>query len=363
MLSRRAFLTALGALALPLPALASGPARTLLAAAADDGGPFFGATGGPLLGAAGGLLPSAAGGKAVPLAGRGHGIVPVPGTTQAIVVARRAGYWLARIDWAAGALLREAEAAPERHFFGHALLSPDGTTLYTTENDIASGRGVIGVWDAASLRRRGEFGSHGIGPHELVWLVPGRRLAVANGGILTLPESGRIKLNLAQMAPSLAVVDVADGRLVAEHVLPDRTLSLRHLAIAADGTLGIAIQAESPDGRPVDDAPLLAVLRDGALTLAATAPGLGGYAASIAAHGNVFALTATRGNALALWGSDGTPLAAIAHPKPAGVASDGTRLWVSNETGMIAEADLKRRVLTPLLTRAGTRWDNHLVLA
>ncbi|KAF0814753.1 hypothetical protein IGB42_00808 [Andreprevotia sp. IGB-42] len=345
-MNRRHFLAALGALALPLPAIAGMPQRTLLAAAADRSGPFFESVGGVPL-----RLPT-----------RGHGMLPIPGSTELILVARRAGFWLARIDWKSGQLIKQIAAAPDRHFFGHAILSPDGATLYTTENDIATGHGLVGIYDAATLTRRGEFSSHGVGPHELLWLEPGKTLAVANGGILTLPESGRIKLNLDRMEPSVVLLDMPSGNKLAEHVLPDRTLSLRHLARTADGALGIAIQAESPDGREITDAPLLAILKDGRLQLAEAVPGLGGYAASVAALGNVFIASALQGNALALWGSDGKALGQIGVQRPAGIAIDGARAYVSNEMGVIAELDLAARKLTPLITRSGVKWDNHLQL-
>ncbi|GLS06095.1 hypothetical protein GCM10007860_32610 [Chitiniphilus shinanonensis] len=346
-LSRRHFLVALGVLALPLPALAGLPRRTLLAAAADDGGPFFEAVNG---------------GAPLRLPTRGHGMLPIPGSDELILVARRAGFWLARVDWRRGVEVQRIAPAPGRHFYGHAILSPDGATLYTTENDIEHGAGVVGVYDAATLTRRGEFSSHGIGPHELYWLVPGRTLAVANGGILTLPQSGRDKLNLASMAPSVAIFDLPSGTLLSSHALSDNTLSLRHLARTADGTLGIAIQAESPDGRDVMDTPLLAVLRDGRLTLAEHLPGWGGYAASVAAVGDVFVATALQGDVILLWRSDGSFLGEVGLQRPAGIAVDGERVYVSNEMGLIAELDVARRRLTPLATRAGVKWDNHLVV-
>ena len=42
----------------------------------------------------------------------------------------------------------------------------------------------------------------------------GRYLAIANGGIKQHPDTGRAKLNIDHMEPSLVIVDLADGRLV-----------------------------------------------------------------------------------------------------------------------------------------------------
>lgn len=349
---RRNFLAALGCLALPLPALGNGtPPTTLLAAAADGDGPLF---------------TTLADTPAPPLLRtptRGHGMVALPGGRELILVARRPGYWMWRIDWRDGRVLAATAAAAERHFFGHALLAPDGRTLYATENDIASGRGVVGVYDAASLARLGELPSHGIGPHELLWLEPGKVLAVANGGILTLPETGRLKLNLERMEPSVVLLEMPGGRVLGEHVLADRSLSLRHLARSADGTLGIAIQAESPDGRSVADAPLLAILRDGALRLAEAPPALGGYAASVAACGDVFVATALQGDTVVAWHSDGRLLHELGLRRPAGIAVHGESVLVSNELGRIVRIDPARGSLEPVAEHPGVRWDNHLVVA
>lgn len=371
--NRRQFLFSLTALALPLPVQAvaalageipartqttnasSPPAQTattpsaapcLLSASWDDGALAAGlTTASPIV-----------------LPGRGHGIVPLP-NGQAMVVSRRLGDWLAKIDWRAGQMLKRQAAEPSRHYFGHAVLSPDGKTLITTENNDTSGEGVLGLYAVDTLERLGELPSHGIGPHELLWLESGKILAVANGGILTLPETGRTKLNPGQMNPALTLIEWPTGRKVAEYVMPDKSLSIRHLARTQDGTLGLALQAEYSEAAAHRDAPLLAILRQGQLRLAEQPPGLMGYGASIAAVGNQFLVSALRGSALARWQSDGQPLAAINFPRPAGIASDGQQAWVSSETGLLAHYDAKAATLPSLPGQTARRWDNHLILA
>ena len=349
MFNRRQFLQ-LAALALPMAQASAGQGvtgeRVLLAASWDEGAMAFGALKSP----------------PIALPGRGHGIIPLP-NGQAIVVSRRLGSWLAKIDWRNGRIIQLIAAEFDRHFFGHAVLSPDGKTLITTENDGETGQGVLGLYAVDTLKRLGEIPSHGIGPHELLWLEQGKILAVANGGILTLPETGRMKLNRGAINPALVLLDWPTGHLREQYILPDQALSIRHLARSADGVLGIALQAEYLDPQRHADAPLLAILRDGELRLAATVPNLQGYGASIAAVGNEFLVSALKGNALARWTSDGKALPPIPFARAAGIASDGRQAWLSGETGSLAHYDPATARLTPLNNMPARRWDNHLLLA
>ncbi|WP_410499965.1 DUF1513 domain-containing protein [Chitinibacter sp. S2-10] len=301
---------------------------------------------------------------AINLPGRGHGIVPLS-KGEAIVVSRRQGSWLAKINWQRGELLKLVDAEFDRHFFGHALLSPDGNTLLTTENNDESGQGVLGLYDAATLRRLGEMPTQGIGPHELLWLVPGKILAVANGGILTLPETGRAKLNRGAMSANLTLLDWPSGKALAQYELADKALSLRHLALASDGTLGVAMQAEYASVAQHSEAPLLAYLRPGAseLVIAQQTPKLMGYGASIAAVGNQFLISALRGGQLARWRSDGTPLESISIERPAGIASNGQQAWISSEAGSIYGYSPASNTVKALEQYTRRQWDNHLILA
>lgn len=303
-------------------------------------------------------------GKGVDLPSRGHAILPLP-RGEAIVLSRRLGLWLARINWQRGELLQLADAAFDRHFFGHALLTPDASTLLTTENNDDTSAGLLGIYEAHTFKRLGEIPSGGIGPHELLWLVPGKILAVANGGILTLPETGRTKLNRGAMNPSVALLEWPSGKLLANYSLPDKALSLRHLARASDGALGVAMQAEYASASQHRDAPLLALLPPGGerLILAEQPAGLMGYGASIAAVGNEFLISAMRGNQLARWRSDGSPLPALAIPRPAGIASRDQQAWISSEEGGLYQYQAADQSIQRLASYTQQKWDNHLVIA
>src|SRR5690606_31025455 len=143
--------------------------------------------------------------------------------------------------------VRPLPLADERHFFGHGVYTPSGHLLFATENDYAAGRGVLGVYDASeagAYQRVAEFPTGGIGPHEVVLMPDGRTLCVANGGILTHPDYGKLELNLDSMRPSLSYVDARDGRLLEQVFLPEELhrLSLRHMALDASGCVWVGCQ-------------------------------------------------------------------------------------------------------------------------
>ena len=195
----------------------------------------------------------------LPLPERGHGIAFRPGADEGLVFARRPGTFAVAFDPVAGIALRRIDAAAGRHFYGHGAFSPDGRYLFTSENDYEAGRGVLGVRDATDgYRQIGELASFGVGPHEVVLMPDGATLAIANGGIRTHPERDRAKLNLDSMAPSLAYLDLADGKLRGDYRLAEahHQLSIRHLAVLGSGGVAIAMQYE---GDMRDRVPLVGI--------------------------------------------------------------------------------------------------------
>ena len=141
--------------------------------------------------------------------------LPAAGTEEAVVFARRPGTFAAVFEPRSGLVHRRFDTPADRHFYGHGVFEPNGRILFATENDITRGQGVLGLYDAADgYRRVGEVDAAGIGPHDIAMLPDGRTLAVANGGILTLPETGRAMLNVDSMQPSLNLIEAASGRLV-----------------------------------------------------------------------------------------------------------------------------------------------------
>ena len=184
--------------------------------------------------------------REVPLSARGHDIA-LHSNGRAVVFARRPGTFAVAFNIFDERRPQIFNAIEGRHFYGHGAFSTDGRLLYVSENDIANARGVIGIYDVASgYKRSGEMPSFGVGPHEIIRLGDGKTLAVANGGIDTVPEAGRENLNLDSMEPSLVFMNAVTGALLAKHALPAELarLSIRHLAPDASGKVWFGGQWE-----------------------------------------------------------------------------------------------------------------------
>jgi hypothetical protein len=262
---------------------------------------------------------------------------------------------------------------PDRYLSGHAVLSQDGRCVYTTESDGETGQGVIAQRDVRSLETVREFPSAGIGPHALLWDAHGN-LLIANGGILTLPETGRRKRNLSQMAPNLVRMDTGSAAVLGQYALPDPFLSLRHLALAPDGTVAVALQAEHADSAARQASPALALWGPDGLNPVAwpqdtgAPPGWQGYAGDVCWSGQAFHVSATGAGQVLAWSASGewrgmTTLAhatALAHG-PGGLVAGGRHQAIEvaarepHNTGTPTGRPERRYPLA-------VGWDNHGLL-
>ena len=189
--------------------------------------------------------------RTVPLPDRGHGFAISSDRQRAVAFARAPRIFAVAFDIGGSAEATVFAAPTDRHFYGHGVFVDGDRLLLATENDFDNARGVVGIYDVeAGFRRIGEFETNGIGPHELVMMPDGRTAAIANGGIDTHPDAGDTKLNLATMAPSLVFLDTGSGDIVAEHRLDAdlHQLSIRHLAVDADGAVWFGCQYEGEAG-------------------------------------------------------------------------------------------------------------------
>ncbi len=272
---------------------------------------------------------------------RAHGLWSEAGGSV-LAVARRPGDWLLRWQPRSGKTLWHWIDG-DRRFNGHVIASRDGATLWTTETDLDSAQGRLGVRDAASLEKTGEWATGGMDPHELLALpqavgdFPAGTLMVANGGIPTLPETGRSKRALGRMDASLVALHPATGALLGQWRLADPYLSIRHLAFdPVSGTLGVALQAEHPDKAAQADAPVLAVWDGRTLRTSADGqPPMAGYGGDICAlpNGGGFAVSCPRANTLALFGPQAHWQGGIAHTEAYALAGDGRQWWAASSRG------------------------------
>ncbi|MEO1775504.1 MAG: DUF1513 domain-containing protein [Pseudomonadota bacterium] len=302
------------------------------------------------------------------LPARGHAAAVHPTTPLAVAFARRPGTFALVIDCATGRERHRLTAPAGRHFGGHGCFSRDGTRLYTTENAYEIGEGRIGIWSAVEgYRRVGEVPSGGIGPHEMLRLPGSDTLVVANGGILTHPDSGRAKLNLPTMAPNLTYLSAA-GAVLEQVALPSlyRMNSIRHLAVRQDGLVACAMQWQ---GTLTTIPPLVALHRlgGGPARLLGTEQveqrATRGYAGSIAfsADGTMVAITAPRGGRMHVFDAErGRLLSRFDRADVCGVAPAPGGFLATDGGGQVTLVG--RDATAPQPVPAASRaWDNHLI--
>lgn len=296
----------------------------------------------------------------LPLPARGHAGVGHPTLPEAIAFARRPGTFAVVINCATGAQIATLTAPKGRHFYGHGTFSADGGTLYTTENDYDAGQGRIGLWDATDgYRRIGEWDSGGVGPHDIRRLGDGAVLVVANGGIDTHPDTGRVKLNIPTMRPNLAYIE--QGKVIERAQLPEalHKNSIRHLAVSENGRVAFGMQWEGT-GTP---AALVATHRRGeAVTLMQAPHGdvrrMNGYIGSIACtpDGATIGVTSPRGSEVQLFDAQTGQLRSTKSIADAsGIATSGGRFVVTSGTGAVEALSGADASKMPFM------FDNHLV--
>jgi hypothetical protein len=341
-LRRRDLLALAGLSSLACPAIAAARRSRFAAAWDGDEGTHIGVL---HIGQAGLHVHSA-----LPVPTRAHGLL---GQADGSLVAasRRPGDWLVR--WHPSARSATwAWAEPGRAFNGHAIASADRKHVYTTETDLETGQGLVGVRDAMSLQKLDEWATHGPDPHALVLAADGT-LLVANGGIATLPESGRVKLHLERMDSSLVRLGLRGGALLGQWRVPDNRLSLRHLAWGR-GILGIALQAEHADPDRKAAAPVLALFDGERLRRAAAPRPLAGYGGDIAFAQGMFIVSCPRSHGLALFGPDGEWRSFAELPSACGLANAGpATVWAAGTSHVQAAGT------PPLRIPSRVRLDNH----
>ncbi len=266
---------------------------------------------------------------------RAHGMLVEAGGSV-LAVARRPGDWLLRWQPESGQT-QWHWIEDDRRFNGHAVASGDGRTVWTTETDLESAQGLLAVRDATALEKSAEWPTHGMDPHALLVLpqrvgdIPAGSLMVANGGIPTLPETGRSKRELGRMDASLVALSPHNGALLGQWRLPDPHLSIRHLAWdPVSATVGIALQAEHPALIDRQRAPVFAAWDGRQLLAASEQPALTGYGGDICAlPGGGFVVSCPRADTLARFDASARWVRNQTHHGAYALAQFGSHWWAS----------------------------------
>ena len=247
--------------------------------------------------------------------------------------------------------------------------APDGSLLFTTENNYQQNRGIIGVYDATNLQRLGEFNSGGIGPHQLELMSDGKTLVAANGGIQTHPDKGREKLNISTMQSSLCYLDTHSGKMIDNFLPEDPQMSIRHLAVSSSDQViaGVQYQGEKSALLPLvlshrGETSLQPMQADELVWL-----GQNQYIASVAIDdaGKTAITTSPRGHSILIWNMENNQhQGTIPFSDVAGAvySRQGNQFIVSNGSGQIISIHAETRKTSSLFTHSALRWDNHLTL-
>lgn len=306
---------------------------------------------------------------------RGHSVLQHGTRPNSIVfIARRPGTRVVEINLSSGDILRSFDCGEHRHLFGHGCFSANGHILYTTEADLKSGEGRIVARDADSYTILADWPSGGVGPHEIRMLPGQKTLVVANGGILTHPRSGRKPLNLDSMDSNLAYIDSENGHLLGTFRVEEQKSSIRHIDVAADGTVAFAIQLQRKATHPTKHVPLTGVHRPGESLSVLKQPQtlidrLSDYVGStaICEETRIAGYASPRGNLALFWNIDSEEFIgyhqlrdvcglAVSHQHKAFILSNSLGAIRELDHSSLAERRAKRRQIERV------RWDNHLLI-
>lgn len=153
--------------------------------------------------------------------------------------------------------------------------------------------------------------------------------------------------------------DALSGVLLGRWRLPDRRLSIRHLARHDGAAIGIALQSEHDDPAARHAAPLLPLFDGRALRTAEQPQALAGHAGDIPATPEGFALAATRAGGVARWTGAGQWTGFTLLDEACPLAMDGDELWAGGRLRALRGAT----ALRPQPLAAAMRLDNHWALA
>ena len=304
---------------------------------------------------------------------RGHGVSQHPlRQSNVIMFGRRPSQQLIEVNLVTGQVEAAVDCQADRHLFGHGCFSADGKKLFTTEADLKTGQGKIVVRDSNTYQPITEYDSYGIGPHEIKLMSDQITLVVANGGIHTRPETGRKKLNLVSMFSTLTYIDSRTGKLLEAISVEEPKSSIRHLDVAQDGSVAIAIQLQRKAAGHNNIVALTGVHQRGKSIRLFDAPEtllakMNDYVGSVAINNQtrIAGFACPKGNLVAFWDMDkGNLVGYHAFNDACGVAvtADQKHFVTSSSVGQLRfiHADSLIEDRDRRITNQNVQWDNHL---
>jgi len=305
---------------------------------------------------------------------RGHGMCQNPiKPEQVIMFSRRPGTMGLVVDVATSGVKQIFNSETNHHMHGHGCFSTDGKILFYTESDYVTGKGKIILRETVNFEKIGEYSSYGIGPHEIRLMPDNKTLVVANGGLRTHPDSGRAVLNYETMRSTLTYIDSKTGQLISEHELDEPKASIRHLDVAQDGTVAMAIQVQRQAMSDEHLVSLAATHKLGGELQSLWAPHglmtkLNDYMGSVRVHSKqrIAAFTSPRGDLAMFWNMDNLELEGfhVFHDVCGlTLSADENYFVLSNSAGKIRRLEVSTLTedTSKRLEYPAKSWDNHMM--
>lgn len=191
---------------------------------------------------------------------RGHGLAQNPQAAEQVVLfPRHPGRSAVVFNLHSQQVSQQFDSLPGNIMSGHGCYSADGQFLYCVEVNEKTGAGFISVRETTHFKTQQTFSSYGIGPHEIKLMPDRQTLVLANGGLIN-DANGKL-LNPESIDSSLVYINRHSGALNGQYRVAEKTASLRHIDVDADGTVAIAMQLQREACPHQELVPLCAIQR------------------------------------------------------------------------------------------------------
>ena len=295
-----------------------------------------------------------------------HGFAPHPNNDLLVILPGLTGTKLNVINSKTAKKVAETRIRKDRHFNGHAVFSPDGKWLFTTENIIDSSEGVIGVYETKNFSFVRELPAYGLGPHGIDILSDGTTLVIASGGLRTRLDSGKYYFDLNSMRSSVNYIDANSGKLLNRIDMPVHRLSIRQAIVFDNDKTLVVCQYK---GRR--EMPYLVGIQQGGGAIEMLPIDedslwlMNGYVGHVTIAGNIAAVSSPRGKGMGFWDlKQKTFMGSVKINDVSGVQPiKGYNDFIASaNTGELYHINAKKLTAT-LLNNMGddVKWTNHMI--